>query len=777
MLVLANIFWFKTINATTDPSKKLSLSGFTKEKKSGEELFGTMVYVEELKSGAVSNAYGFYSISLDPGKYHIRVSAVGYKTQKIEIDLADNKKLDFEMENIEEQLKEVVVKGERANVNITKNEMSVSKLEMRSIKKIPALMGEVDVIKAVQLLPGVQATSEGGSGFSVRGGSSDQNMIILDEANVYNASHLLGFFSVFNNDAIQEIKLYKGDMPASSGGRLASLLDVRMKNGNQKEFKGTAGIGLISSRLTLEGPIGNGNTSYLISGRRSYLDLFLPLASNPDIKNNTLYFYDTNLKINTKLNENNRLFLSGYFGRDVFKNNFAQMGFGNQTFTLRWNHLYSDKLFMNTSVIYSSYDYMLGTSPGKAESFQWKARLSDYVAKMDYNWFLNPENEVKFGASASLHNINPGEVAGEGSKSMYNNFKLNDKKSLEYGIYLSNDQKIGSNLSIKYGIRYSLFSNQGLDTVYQYNQQFDTIGHKVYTKGDIFNLIGGFEPRVGANYIIDDVSSVKASYSRTRQYIQLAQNSSGGTPLDVWFSASPNVKPQIADQFAIGYFRNFADHTIEGSVEVFYKDMQNTIDFKDHAVLLLNKMMEGELRFGSSKAYGAEFLLKINKEKLNGWISYTYSKSTRKMDDISVNKGMSYSAPYDKPHNVAVVLNYLLSPRVTVSANWVYSTGMPYTSPAGRAEIGGKVLPIYSDRNENRYPDYHRLDLALSLEGKKKEGRRWQGEWVFSVYNAYGRKNAWAINFVPETDNPEKTYAEKTYLFSIIPSVTYNLNF
>ena len=775
LMLILHFFCIGLSVAENDPSKKLSLSGFTKEKKSGEELFGAMVYVEEIKSGAVTNSYGFYSISLDPGKYHIRVTAVGYKTQKIEIDLKENLKIDFEMDNIEEQLKEVVVSGEKINANVTKNEMSVSKLEMKSIKKIPALMGEVDVIKAVQLLPGVQSTSEGGSGFSVRGGSADQNMIILDEACVYNASHLLGFFSVFNNDAIQEIKLYKGDMPASYGGRLSSLLDVRMKNGNSKELKGAAGIGLISSRLTLEGPIGKGNTTYLISGRRSYIDLFLPLSSNPDLKNNTLYFYDTNLKINTKINENNRIYLSGYFGRDVFKNNFAQMGFGNQTFTLRWNHLMSERLFMNTSVNYSCYDYLLGTSSGKADSFNWTARLSDYVAKTDFNWFLNPKNEIRFGASANIHGIKPGAVKSGGEKSMFNDYKLNDKKSVEYSVYISNDQKISQNLSIKYGLRYTLFNNLGTDTIYQYDNNYKEVGNTAYASGKAFNFTGGFEPRVCANYLIDETSSIKASYSRTMQYIQLAQNSNGGTPLDVWFSASPNVKPQIADQFAMGYFRNFSDNTIEASVELFYKNMKNTIDFKDHAQLLLNKQMEGELRFGKSKAYGAEFLVKINKEKLNGWVSYTYSKSIRQISGI--NYGEQYDAPYDKPHNVAIVLNYTFTPRLTLSANWLYSTGLPYTSPIGKSIVGDLTIPIYSKRNESRYPDYHRLDLSLSITSKKKEGRRWQGEWVFSIYNAYAQKNAWAINFVQDKDNPNKSYAEMTYLFSVIPSVTYNINF
>ncbi|PKO99903.1 MAG: hypothetical protein CVU14_07620 [Bacteroidetes bacterium HGW-Bacteroidetes-9] len=767
------------LHALPDPDetggKRFTISGSIKDKQTGEELIGATIYIREIKTGTTTNVYGFYSISLNPGQYNILYSFVGYASVEKSIELKENQTLNIDLQTREQQLKEVVITGERPDENIRKPEMSVIKMDIKSINKIPALMGEVDIIKAIQMLPGVQSTSEGSSGFSVRGGSPDQNLILLDEAIVYNASHLLGFFSVFNNDAIKDVTLYKGDIPASSGGRLSSLLDIRMKDGNQKNFSAAGGISTISSRLTLEGPLDKDRTSFLVAGRRTYVDLFLPFAKNKDIRDNILYFYDFNAKINHRVNDRNRIFLSGYFGRDIFSNDFARMSLGNQTGTFRWNHLFSQKLFSNFTLIHSMYDYQLGTPEGNANSFLWKSKMQNQSVKGDFTWYANPNNTIRFGAAAIVHTFDPGIAKGTGDESLFTEYKLPLNYAIEYGLYLSNEQKVNDKLLIKYGVRLSAFQNIGRATVYNYDKDYNAIDSTIYSKGEIFNTWHALEPRLGANYMISTTQSVKASYSRTVQYVHLAQNSTAGTPLDLWFPSSPNVKPQKADQFAIGYFKNLKDNTIETSAEVYYKLMYDVIDFTDNAELLLNPKLEGELRIGKGRSYGLELMVKKNNGKLNGWISYTWSATRRKIEGI--NNGQSYRAPYEKPHNISVILNYEFTERSSLSANWVYATGAPVTFPTGRAVIGNVIVPIYSDRNAYRLPDYHRLDLSYTLKEKNKKNRKWQGEWNFSVYNAYGRKNAWAINFTQEQDNPLTTYAEKTYLFSIIPAITYNFKF
>ncbi len=754
---------------------KLTISGAIKDKKNGESLIGATVFVKELKTGTTSNLYGFYSISLQEGKYTIAYSYMGYITVEQTITLTSNKTVNIDLEPKLEVLNEVVVTGQRKTENVSANEMSVVKMDIKTIRKIPSLMGEVDVIKAIQLLPGVQATSEGSSGFSVRGGSPDQNLILLDEATVYNASHLMGFFSVFNNDAIKDVKLYKGDIPPSAGGRLSSLLDVRMKDGNSKKRTGTGGIGTISSRLTLEGPLAKGKMSYVVSGRRTYADLFLRLSNKKELRDNTLYFYDLNTKVNYQIDENNRIFVSGYFGRDVFKNSDFQMAWGNTTTTLRWNHLFSKQLFSNFTLIRSKFDYSLGIPEGQAESFNWTSNLEDYSANADFGFYPNTTNTVKFGISSTYHKFVPGTAKGLGDNSFFTEYSVPNNNVLEHAVYASNEQQIGAIITVKYGLRYSLFQNIGSGILYNFDKEFNSIDSTVYSKGVIFNTFSGIEPRIGVTYSINEYSSVKANYSRTKQYIHLASNSTSGTPLDIWFPSSPNVKPQLADQFALGYFRNFNNNTIETSVEGYFKKNHNAIDFKDHAELLLNKKLEGELRFGTAESYGVEFFFKYQKDKLNGWVSYTLSKSTRKIEDI--NEGKRYPSSYDKPHNISVVLNYEYTKRISAGMNWVFASGSPVTFPTGRAIIGNKIVPVYSDRNAYRMPAYHRMDVSVTIKDKERSDRKWNGEWNFSVYNAYGRKNAWVINFVEDQDNPNTIYAEKTYLFSIVPSITYNFNF
>jgi hypothetical protein len=760
---------------------KNTISGHIHDQKTGEDLIGATVYVKEIKTGTTSNIYGFYSISLPAGQYTLVYSYVGYTTIEKTFDLKENITYDVDLALANQELEEVVVTGTAINANVTSPEMSSITMDTKTIKQIPALMGEVDIIKAIQLLPGVQSISEGSSGFSVRGGSLDQNLIQLDEATVYNASHLMGFFSVFNNDAIKDVKLYKGDIPASSGGRLSSLLDVRMKDGNTKRFSGTGGIGTISSRLTLEGPIVKDKASFIVSGRRTYADLFLKMSSDPDVRNNTLYFYDFNAKVNYEINDNNRVFVSAYYGKDVFKNPDFKMMWGNSTLTARWNHLFSKKLFSNFTILYSKFDYELGVPEGSSSSFEWIANLKDYGGKADFTYYLNTNNTVRFGISSTFHNFIPGTARGLGSEAFLTEYEVQNTNALESAAYVSNEQKIGARLIAKYGLRFSHFVNVGASTSYNYDDHYNLVDSTVYDKGEFFSPYYGFEPRVGLTYLLNEFSSVKGSYSRTRQYIHLAQNSTAGTPLDIWFPSSPNVNPQIADQYALGYFRNFRKNTIETSLEGYYKKFQNAVDFKDHAELLLNKLYEGELRFGEGQAYGLEAYLRYEIKKFSGWISYTYSRTERNTNTLyvedGINKNQTYLASWDKPHNLAIVLNYNLSKRLIMGATWVYNTGSAVTFPVGRIEVGNKYIPIFSERNGYRLPDYHRLDVSVTLLGKEKPGKKWNWDLNFSAYNAYARKNPWVINFKSEPDNPNETYAEMIYLFSIVPSVTFNFRF
>ncbi|WP_066632370.1 TonB-dependent receptor [Labilibacter marinus] len=750
------------------------LSGHVKDAASGELLIGATIYFEELKTGTISNLYGFYSYSVTPGSYQVKVVYLGYQTIEKTVDISANTTLNFELSEETESINEVVVTSEKIDAHVRDAQMSVQKLQSKDIKAIPALMGEVDVIKVLQLMPGVQATSEGSSGFSVRGGNPDQNLILLDEATVYNAGHMLGFFSVFNNDAVKDVKLYKGDIPAEYGGRLASLVDVRMKDGNKKKFSGTGGIGLISSRLTLEGPIIEDRTSFIVSGRRTYADLFLPLSSDESIRDNKLYFYDINAKLNHEINNNNRVYLSMYMGRDVFKEEFSKMDFGNKTYTARWNHVYNPKLFSNLTFVHSNYDYSLGTNE-ESSGFKWVSKLQDYSLKLDYNYYLNPNITLDFGVQSIFHKIKPGTANGTGEDPVYDKVEVPDAHALEHAAYVGNTHKLGSRMTLKYGLRFTAFQNIGPGTFYEFDEDYEPVEEKKYESGDIFNTYAGIEPRVAMAYMLNESSSVKGSYSRTRQYMHLASNSTSGTPLDVWFLSSPNIKPQISDQFSVGYFKNMFGNSIETSVELFYKDMQNTIDFKDHPQLLLNDKLEGELRVGKSWAYGAEFLVKLKREDYSGWVSYTYSKSYRKIPGI-VN-GEAYLSPYNHDHDIAIVLNRKLGKRGQLSMNWVYTSGAPFTKPVGRMHVGGDVIPIYSSRNEAKMPDYHRMDVSYTLKGKNKKMRRWEGEWNFSVYNIYGRKNAWSIYYDQGDENSNIITPKKTYLFQFIPSVTYNFKF
>lgn len=758
--------------------QKYTISGYITDDL-GEELIGATVLIPKLSKGAITNTYGFYSLTLPEGKYEIEISFIGYLSENVVIQLDIDQKMNFSLEESSEMIESVEIVAEGRDVNIREVEMSTNTLQMRTIQKLPMFMGETDVIKTIQLLPGVLSSNEATGGFHVRGGGADQNLILLDNAPVYNASHAVGFLSVFNADAIKDIKLYKGGIPPEFGGRLSSILDIHMKEGNKNEFHGTAGVGTITSRLTLEGPVVPGKVSFLMSGRRTYFDLFLPFAEDSMARESNIYFYDLNAKINYSINDNNRVFLSGYFGRDVVKfGDMLGMDYGNFTVTARWNHVFNQRLFMNVSTMYSNYNYTFNFTEGFSK-VNWITYIRDINQLFDFTYYLSPENTVKFGAQAILHNFNPGHIYGQYDDTSKFDLNIPNNYSLEYGLYVSNEQEITSRLTLLYGLRYSFFQNVGPGQSLAFDKTdpenyVDTITYK-YDRGETYNIFpGGLEPRLSVRYTLNTFSSLKASYNRMYQYIHLASNSTASLPLDFWFPSSPNIKPQKTDQVAMGYFRNFKDNMFETSVELFYKWNTNTIDFRDHAQLLLNEAYEGELRIGKGKAYGIEFQVKKQTGKLTGWISYTYSRSFKKIPEIY--DGKTYQASYDKPHDFALVVSYDFNDRWNVSGNWIYTSAPPRTMPTGRFEYQTAVAPVYSDRNSIRIFPYHRLDISASFR-LNKYSNRFNHFLNLSVYNAYLRKNPIMIDLSQDEDDPLVTKAYMIYLYRIVPSLTYYVNF
>lgn len=754
--------------------ERFTVSGNVRDGDNGEELIGATVLVQELNTGGVTNEYGFFSLTLPKGQYNLVISFVGYESVTEPILLDENLRLNIELMSQSSNLEEVVVTSDRPDANVRSTSIGVNKLDVREIEVVPVVFGEKDIIKTLQFFPGIKS-SEGGGGFFVRGGSADQNLIMLDEAPVYNASHLLGFFSVFNSDAIKDLSIYKGHIPAEYGGRASSVLDIRMKDGNSKKFNASGGIGLISSRLALEGPIEKDKSSFIVSGRRTYADVFLKLSNNEDLSNSILYFYDLNAKANYQLNPNNRIYLSGYFGRDKF--GFADVfGFdwGNTTATLRWNHLFNDKLFLNSTVLFSDYNYEvdIGGDEGENNGFRITSAIRDFSIKEDFDYFINPRNTLKFGANLIRHSFMPGAITTDQFADV-NASELQKKAAWEGALYASHDLELSRRFLANYGLRYSYFAQVGPGDIFTYNENGEVTNIERYGSGEVVQTYGGLEPRIGLTHVLNDESSVKASFGRNRQYLHLLSNSNSGTPIDLWIPSSNNVKPQFVDQYAAGYYRNFQNNTFESSVELYYKDMQNQIDYKTGAELVYNENVESQLLFGKGWSYGAEFFLKKNSGDLTGWISYTWSKTERKF--AGVDQGRVYPANQDRRHDLAVVGIYQLNSKWTLSASFVYYTGNAVTFPIGKYEVEGKVINLYDKRNANRYPDYHRLDLGATLQ--LKETNNFSSDINFSVYNAYARKNAYSINFREVAEDPSRTEVVKLSLFNILPSITYNFKF
>ena len=749
-----------------------TLSGNIVDSENGEVLIGATVYIKELQSGTAANDYGFYSLTIPAGDYRVIYSFMGYESRTFQIKLDFNFRQDVELDIASKDLDEVVVLGRRPDENIRSPEMSVARLSIKEVRTIPVLFGEQDILKTIQLLPGVQSAGEGSTGYYVRGGDAGQNLILLDEAPVYNPSHLLGFFSIFNSDAISDVKLYKGGVPAEFGGRISSVLDVRMKNGDLRNYRISGGIGLISSRLIVEGPIKKDRGSFIVTGRRTYADAFLAFSKDTLIRNNILYFYDLNVKANYKIGENDRIYLSGYFGRDVFlfQDRFG-IDWGNATATLRWNHLFNSKLFLNSSFIYSNYNYVFKIRDGSNE-LNVRSAIRDLNWKEDFQYYINPDNTLKFGLMINYHNFIPGVItADEGF--MINDTKLTEKYAVESALYLSHSFQPASWFSIIYGARFPVYYLIGPGNVYTFDNEGAVIDTTYYRSGKTIARYLGVEPRFSANFRLGLSSSVKFSYNRINQFMHLLSNSTSGSPMDVWLPSSQYVKPQIGDQVAAGYFRNFKENEWETSIEIYYKNMMNQIDYKNGADIILNELVESQLEFGKGWSYGLEFLVKKNLGKLHGWLGYTLSKSERKFENI--NEGRPYPAKQDRVHDFSIVAIYDLNDRWSLSGTWVYYTGNAVTFPSGKYQIEGKTVNMYTERNGYRMHPYHRLDLGATRNGKKR--KRFESSWNFSIYNVYARKNAFAINFEEDEDDPTKTNAVRISLFSIIPSVTFNFKF
>jgi len=756
------------------PPAKFAVSGTIRSAGTGETVLGATIHIEEPSTGTVTNEYGFYSLTVPAGgSYRMTVSAVGFKTQNVEFTLAADLVENIKMEEEVKDLQQVTVTATSSSRSLQSPQMGLEKLNIREANKIPVIFGEKDILKTIQLLPGIKSAGDGNSGFYVRGGAADQNLILLDEAVVYNPSHLLGFFSTFNSDAIKNIDVYKGGMPAQYGGRLSSVVDVKMNDGNNKAYNFNGGIGLISSRLTAEGPIQPDKSSFLVSGRRTYADLFLKLSSDSNVNKSRLYFYDLNAKANYIFGDKDRLYLSGYFGRDVLaQGNTVGINWGNTTATLRWNHLFNTRLFSNTSLIYSNYDYKIHINQD-GDNFDIFSQIRDWNWKEALQWYVSSKNTVSVGLDAIFHTIRPGEITANGNDAGINSVALQRRYSLENAVYATDTWKASDRFSLTYGIRVSAFSVLGKGDYYDFNANGQVIDTLHYRSGQVVKTYVNPEPRIAASFQLDPTTSIKASYVRNTQNLHLISNSTTNSPTDKWVANTNVIKPEISDQWALGYYKNLAENKYELTVETYYKTLQHQIDYRNGANIFTNHPIESELLFGRGRAYGIEWLLRKKTGRLTGWISYTLSKTERQIDGI--NNDRWYNARQDRTHDIAIVAVYEINKKWSFSADWVFYTGDAVTFPNGKYQVGGDVYFYYTNRNAYRMPNYHRLDFSFTKQLKKT--RRFSSELVFGVYNAYGRKNAYQIDFRQGKTDPNITEAVQTSLFSFVPSISYNFKF
>lgn len=768
-------------------SQKYTLSGIITEESTGETAIGVNVLIKALETGTTSNEYGFYSISLPAGTYQVTYSFIGYTTIVKEIDLTKDTKQDIALAEASEELDAIVITADVEKLNTRSPQMSVNSLNIETIKKVPVVLGETDLIKALTLLPGVTNAGEGAAGFNVRGGAADQNLVLLDEATLYQSDHLFGFFSVFNPDAIKDLKLYKGGIPARYGGRVSSVLDIYQRDGNRQKLSATGGIGIVSSRLLLEGPIQKEKSSFLIGGRSSYAHLFLPLF---DIENQA-YFYDLNAKLSFTLNDKNRLYMSSYFGRDVFDvNGLFGNTFGNSFVNVRWNHIFNSKLFANASVIFSDYNYGLEL---EFVEFQFDSGITNLNAKYDLTHYVNDKVKLKYGLNSIYYEFDPGQISPTTDDSPITADALTKKYAFENGLYIDGEFSITEKLNVNAGLRLSTFNRLGQDELNTYDENGPLLFNEelqIYesatptgtvssSRSESLSTFANLEPRLAVSYSLDDDTSFKASYQRIAQYIHLISNTNAPTPFDLYAPSGPFIEPQIGNQVAVGYFKNIGNYSLE--VESFYKTVDNRLDYIDGADLIANDAVERILLSGEARAYGLEFLLRKNSGRLQGWIAYTLSRSEqrapgRKPQETGINNGDWYSSPWDKTHDLTITGNYELSKKWNFGANFTLQTGLPVTFPNGQYEFNGLFIPTYEARNSSRLPLIHRLDLSATYVPKPEKTKGWQGSWVFSLYNAYNRRNAASISFA-QNQETGRNEATRLAIFGAVPAVTYNFKF
>ena len=769
----------------TPIGERFTVSGYIKDAETGEELIYANVHHKEFDVGTTSNVYGFYSLTLTPGQYTLFFSYLGYETTSQTISLTGNMELNIELPPSSAKLEEVVVKGKAEDEAIEAINMSRFDIEVAQLKKMPALFGEPDLIKTIQTLPGVTSAGEGTSAFFVRGGSADQNLVLIDEAPVYELSHLFGLTSIFNADIIKTAELYKGGVPAKFGGRLSSLLEVTTRDGNSKSFQGSGAIGSLSAKATIEGPIVKDKASFILAGRRSYVDLFMKL--NEETKNDAIQFYDLNLKFNLRSNNKNRFFLAGYRGRDIYKfGDDFQMDWGNSTATFRWNHLFNDRLFSNLTLIYSNFDYKLEDKTD-VEGFIWKANQQEVSLKEDITYFINPNLTFHAGYHGIYRDFQPGIISPNSENSIFKETTLQKQFALDHGIYAGFEHTVSERLALEYGVRFSFFQNIGSSTIFSYadpqeNVEITRTDSTTYGNFETIKNFSNFEPRFSARYKLASNQSLKFSYQRMAQYIHLISNSTVPIPFNTWAPSSPYLDPQISDQVAFGYFRNFEDNMFEFSVEAFYKKAKDITEFADNAQIFFNQDIATEFRQGTLESYGVEFLLRKNKGRLRGFTNYTLSKA--EVTVPTVNQNRPFVANHDRRHNFNLALTYELSQKWEVGANFNYGTGRPITLPTGKYEFDAYQLNLYSGRNGYRLPDFHRLDVAFTFNSPKNQDRKVKQTKVFGIYNVYNRKNPFTIYTRVKQDDDGNIIGDGTekearliYLFGILPYASINFTF
>jgi hypothetical protein len=761
-----------------------TLAGTIVDMKTGEPVIGAVVLVQDPWTAAATNQFGYYSITLPRGRHEVQLKSVGMKNTKRQIMLYSDGKLNLELQEDVVALKEVNIEAGR-DANVSGMQMGVEKLDIRTLKQVPTAFGEADILKVVLTLPGVKSVGESSTGLNVRGGAVDQNLILFNDATVYNPSHLFGFFSAFNPDVLKTVELFKNSIPAKYGGRLASVLEVTSREGNKRQFSGSGGIGLITGRLTLEGPIIKDRTSFLIGGRSTYSDWLLRRLPSPTLRNSTASFYDVNASISHDVNEKNTLQLSAYLSQDAFKLGLDTLfQYRNQNVSLKWNHIFQNNFYSTFTAGVSDYAYSVTSDKIPVNAYEMTYRLSQSNAKIDFSYFPIAKHSIEFGASAIHYRMQPGNFRPLGGESLIRPDVLQQEQALESALYISDKYDVSPRLSLYAGLRYSFYHYLGPKDVIQYasgipkteNTMTDTVS---FGAGRTINTYHGPEYRLALRYTLSDNSSLKLSYNRMRQYLHMLSNTAMMSPTDIWKLSDPHIRPQVGDQYSLGIFKNLKNNMIETSVEAYYKTMQDFLDFRSGAALILNHHIETDVISAEGTAYGVETMIKKANGKLNGWVSYTYSRSLLRTNDLVtaevINRGAYYPSNFDKPHDFTLVSNYRFSRRFSTSFNFTYSTGRPITLPLAVYELGGAKRLYYSDRNQFRIPDYYRADLAMNIEGNHKIQKLAHSSWTLSVYNLTGRRNPYSIFFRSQNG------VVKGYQLSVfgqpIPTVTYNFKF